>query len=197
MQRIIKNALSLLIAGVVLVILYTGVVTLLGQLFFNHQANGSLIKNQAGQVVGSKLLGQAFSDEKYLWGRHMIIDDTSFKDQAGQPVMYAFNSNLSQKSPKLIQQVKQRATEIATFNDEKTPVPVDLVTTSGSGLDPDISVKAAKYQVNRIAKARNLAPSKVRQVIEKYTQDKLWGVLGTKRVNVLEVNLALDRLTEK
>lgn len=197
MQKTLKNALSLLIAGVVLVVLYTGVVTLLGQLFFNHQANGSLVKNQAGQVVGSKLLGQAFTDDKYLWGRHMIIDDTSFKDQAGQPVMYAFNSNLSQKSPQLVQEVKQRAKGIAALNDEKTPVPVDLVTTSGSGLDPEISVQAADYQVKRIAKARNISQSQVKKVIEQNTYDKVLGFFGTKRVNVLEVNLALDRLTDK
>lgn len=197
MQRIIKNALSLLIAGVVLVVLYTGIVTLLGQLFFNQQANGSLVKDQTGQVVGSSLIGQAFTDEKYLWGRQMLIDDTSFKDEQGQPVMYAFNSNLSQKSPKLVQQVKQRASEIAALNNDKTPVPVDLVTTSGSGLDPEISVAAANYQVERIAQARKIAPQQVQQVIKQNTKDKVFGILGTKRVNVLAVNLALDRLTEK
>jgi K+-transporting ATPase ATPase C chain len=168
-------------------ILYPLVVTGLAQALFPHRANGSLIF-RSGQAVGSELIGQSFSAPKYFWSR---LSATS-------PVPYnaanSNGSNLGPLNPALTENVKKRiaALQAADPTSGRT-VPVDLVTSSGSGLDPDISPAAAQYQVPRVAKARHVDEMVVRRLVAEHTQGRQLGVLGEPRVKVLQLNLALDR----
>lgn len=173
--------------------LYTVVVTGIGQLVFREKANGSIIE-VSGKKYGSVLLGQQFTGDNYLWGRIMNIDTETFVDNAGNKLMYAVPSNLSPASEAYATLVSERVKHIQIAHPDKgdTPIPVDLVTCSGSGLDPHISVAAATYQVSRIAKARGLSEDEVQSIIDKHTSKKLFGVLGEEVVNVLAVNLELD-----
>ncbi|MBU9414238.1 potassium-transporting ATPase subunit KdpC [Burkholderia multivorans] len=165
---------------------YPAVLAAFGQAVFPWQANGSLIERN-GQVVGSALIGQSFDAPKYFWGRL----------SATAPMPYnatgSGGSNLGPLNPSLAEQVKAR---IAALRDAGTdlskPVPVDLVTASASGLDPEITPAAAAYQVERVAKARKLAPDAVAQLVAANTTGRQFGVLGEPRVNVLKLNLALD-----
>ncbi|KVH65116.1 potassium-transporting ATPase subunit KdpC [Burkholderia cepacia] len=165
---------------------YPAVMTVFGQAVLPSQANGSLIEKD-GKPVGSALIGQSFDAPKYFWGRL----------SATAPMPYnatgSGGSNLGPLNPSLADQVKGR---IAALRDAGTdmskPVPVDLVTASASGLDPEITPAAAAYQVERVAKARNLAPDAVAQLVAANTTGRQFGVLGEARVNVLKLNLALD-----
>ena len=196
-----KSVGSAVLAVVVFTVLtgfvYTLVVTGIGQLVFPHQANGSVIEVN-GKTYGSELLAQQFTDEGYLWGRIMNLDTGSFTDEAGNPVMYAWASNLSPASEEYEALVAQRVAALRAANPDmdETAIPVDLVTCSGSGLDPEISPAAADYQVARIASARGISEDEVRTVIETYTTGRLLGIFGEPRVNVLKVNLALDGILE-
>lgn len=174
-------------------ILYTAIVTGLAQIMFPEQANGSIIEVD-GIKYGSELLGQQFSDESHLWGRIMIPDVTTYQDEEGKNVMYAVPSNLSPASEEYQALVAERVNMLRLAHPEKKglPVPVDLVTCSGSGLDPHISQAAAEYQVSRIARANQLTEEEVRGIIEKCTQDKFLGIFGEKTVHVLRVNLMLE-----
>ena len=165
---------------------YPAVMTVFGQAVFPSQANGSLIE-QDGKVVGSALIGQPFDAPKYFWGRLSATAPMPY-NAAGSG-----GSNFGPLNPSLADQVKAR---IAALRDAGTdlskPVPVDLVTASASGLDPEITPAAAAYQVERVAKARNLAPDAVAQLVAANTTGRQFGVLGEPRVNVLKLNLALD-----
>jgi potassium-transporting ATPase KdpC subunit len=165
---------------------YPAVMTLVGQTVFPSQANGSLIEKD-GKVVGSALIGQSFDTPKYFWGR--LSATTPMPYNAAN----SGGSNLGPINPALADQVKAR---IAALHDAGTdmskPVPVDLVTASASGLDPEISPAAAAYQVERVAKARNLPADTVAQLVAANTAGRQFGVLGEPRVNVLKLNLALD-----
>ncbi|AZQ51834.1 potassium-transporting ATPase subunit KdpC [Burkholderia cenocepacia] len=165
---------------------YPAVMTVFGQAVFPSQANGSLIE-QNGKVVGSALIGQSFDAPKYFWGRLSATAPMPY-NAAGSG-----GSNLGPLNPSLADQVKAR---IAALRDAGTdlskPVPVDLVTASASGLDPEITPAAAAYQVERVAKARNLTPDAVAQLVAANTTGRQFGVLGEPRVNVLKLNLALD-----
>ncbi|MBR8238578.1 MULTISPECIES: potassium-transporting ATPase subunit KdpC [unclassified Burkholderia] len=165
---------------------YPAVMTVFGQAVFPSQANGSLIE-QDGKVVGSALIGQSFDAPKYFWGRLSATAPMPY-NAAGSG-----GSNLGPLNPSLADQVKAR---IAALRDAGTdlskPVPVDLVTASASGLDPEITPAAAAYQVARVAKARNLAPDAVARIVAANTTGRQFGVLGEPRVNVLKLNLALD-----
>ncbi|KVH04940.1 potassium-transporting ATPase subunit KdpC [Burkholderia sp. AU18528] len=165
---------------------YPAVMTVFGQAVFPSQANGSLIE-QNGKIVGSTLIGQPFDAPKYFWGRLSATAPMPY-NAAGSG-----GSNLGPLNPSLADQVKAR---IAALRDAGTdlskPVPVDLVTASASGLDPEITPAAAAYQVERVAKARNLAPDAVAQLVAANTTGRQFGVLGEPRVNVLKLNLALD-----
>jgi K+-transporting ATPase ATPase C chain len=193
--KAIKNSVIFLLITVIFCFLYTGVVTIIGQTFFYHQANGSMII-LTKEKKESELLAQPFSEKKYLWGRNMIIDTKDFKTSGGQVALYGTASNLAQNSSILKKQIKTRTQRIKTLNNKanNSNVPIDLVTTSGSGLDPEISPKAAEYQVPRIAEARHIKQQEVQKVIDKYTKKPSFGILGKARVNVLKVNLALDRI---
>jgi K+-transporting ATPase ATPase C chain len=197
-----KVWLSAVLAFVVFTIvtgfLYTLVVTGIGQLIFPHQANGSVIEID-GKTYGSELLGQQFTDEGYLWGRIMNINTQQFVDEDGNPVMYSWASNKSPASDEYAELVAERVEALRAANPDmdETAIPVDLVTCSGSGLDPEISPAAAEYQVPRIAEARGMSEEEVQQIIDKYTTGRWLGVFGEPRVNVLKVNLALDGSLEE
>lgn len=178
--------MSLLILTVVTGVVYPLVVTGIAQMVFPYQANGSLIVKD-GKVVGSALIGQPFDDPKYFWGRPSAT--SPFGYNAGS----SSGSNLSPTNPDLIKAVQGRVDALRGADPGNTAaVPVDLVTSSGSGLDPHISPAAALYQVSRVARERKLSPDTVQTLVDRHTQGRLWGVLGEPRVNVLALNLALD-----
>jgi len=181
---IVSIAIFTLLTG----ILYPIVITGIAQVIFPHQANGSLIV-QNGQVVGSELIGQPFNDPRYFWGRLSATSPFPYNAAAST------GSNLGPTNPALTEEVKAR---IAALNaaDPKNyaPIPVDLVTASGSGLDPNISVAAALYQVPRVAKARGLSEEVVIALVEHSTQERQFSLLGEPRVKVLDLNLALDEI---
>ncbi|MBR8211336.1 MULTISPECIES: potassium-transporting ATPase subunit KdpC [Burkholderia] len=165
---------------------YPAVMTVFGQAVFPSQANGSLIE-QDGKVVGSALIGQSFDAPKYFWGRLSATAPMPY-NAAGSG-----GSNLGPLNPSLPDQVKARIAALREAGtDLSKPVPVDLVTASASGLDPEITPAAAAYQIERVAKARNLAPDAVAQLVAANTTGRQFGVLGEPRVNVLKLNLALD-----
>ena len=178
-----------LLCGVV----YTGVVTGIAQLIFPDKANGSIIEVD-GKKYGCELLGQQYTDDGHMWGRIMNIDVSTYKDESGKTLMCAAPSNLSPASEEYEALVRERAEKLREANPDmdETAIPVDLVTCSGSGLDPNISPAAAEYQVARIAKANDMAEDEVREIVKKCTEVKFLGIFGEETVNVLKVNLMLD-----
>jgi K+-transporting ATPase ATPase C chain len=174
------------ITGVAYPLLATG----LAQLFFSYQANGSLIVDKAsGKVAGSELIGQTFSDPKYFWGRPSAT--SPFPTNAGT----SSGSNQGARNPALTEAVTARIKVLKDADPANiAPVPVDLVTASASGLDPHISIAAARYQVSRVARARGLTGGAVEQLVAAHTENRQLGFLGEARVNVLAANLALDKL---
>lgn len=193
-----KSAAIFLIFTVVCGVLYTGVVTGAAQLIFPHQANGSIIEVD-GKKYGSELLGQQFTDDGHLWGRIMNIDVSTYTGKDGNPLMYAVPSNLSPASDEYEALVAERVQKLRASNPHMgdAPIPVDLVTCSGSGLDPHISPAAAEYQVPRIASARGIPEQEVRNAIRSCTKGRFLGLFGEETVNVLEVNLMLDGILQK
>ena len=194
MKKTIFRALGLVLVMTVLCgFVYTLVCTGINQLLFPHQANGSVIEID-GKTYGSELLAQQFTQPKHLWGRPMSLDLTSFADEDGNPVMYAWATNKSPAGEDEEALVQERIDTLLEADPSMagTPIPVDLVTVSGSGLDPEISPEAAAYQVHRIAEARGISEETVQEVIDRYTTGRWLGIFGEPRVNVLKVNLALD-----
>jgi K+-transporting ATPase ATPase C chain len=175
-------ALLTVVTGIAYPLLVTG----LGQLAFGPQANGSLVES-AGRVVGSELMGQSFSSRKYFWGRPSATGP--------QPNNGAVSSGSNQGplNPALEQAVRDRIAALrAADPGNDLPVPVDLVTASASGLDPQISPAAAEFQVSRVARERNATRERVRELVQQATEGRTFGILGEPRVNVLELNLSLD-----
>ena len=198
MLRQIRPAIMMIVVMTAITgLIYPLGMTGLAQLLFPYQANGSLIEKD-GKVIGSGLIGQNFRDDKYFHGRPSATTDTDPNDPTKTvPAPYnagnSGGSNLGPTSRALVDRVKGDAEKLKAEN-PSTPIPVDLVTTSASGLDPDITPAAADFQVARVAKARNLPEDKVRTLVVDMTQDRFLGVLGEKRVNVLKLNMALDTL---
>ena len=188
-----RAAMLLLVFTVVCGVLYTLAVTGIAQIFFPHQANGSIIEVD-GKRYGSELLGQQYTDEGHMWGRIMKLDVSTYRDEDGKALLYAVPSNLSPASEEYEQLVAQRVEKLRAADPERgdTPIPVDLVTCSGSGLDPHISPAAAEYQVPRLARATGRSEDEVRDIIKDCTDGRFLGLFGEERVNVLEVNLRLD-----
>jgi len=198
MTREIRPAIVMIVLMTVITgLLYPLGMTGIAQLLFPHQANGSLIERK-GTVIGSELIGQNFTAAKYFHGRPSATTEPDPNDSTKTvPVPYAADnsagSNLGPTSQALIDRVKDDAEKLKAEN-PSTPIPVDLVTTSASGLDPDITPAGAEFQVPRVAKARYLSEDKVRALVADMTQDRFLGVLGEKHINVLKLNLALDQL---
>jgi K+-transporting ATPase ATPase C chain len=199
MLQHIRPAVTMIVAMTILTgIAYPLAMFGLAQGIFPHQANGSLIVRD-GKVIGSSLIGQNFTGENWFHGRPSATTDTDPNDSTKTvPAPYnasnSGGSNLGPTSKALVDRVTGDANTLAAEN-PGTPVPMDLVTTSASGLDPDISPAAALFQVPRVAKARNLPEDRVRQLVRDHITGRLAGLIGEPRVNVLELNLALDALT--
>ena len=187
MTTIIRNSLmSLLVFTILTGIIYPLAVTGIAQVIFPRQANGSIIMKN-GKAVGSKLIGQQFDDPKYFWGR--LSATTPYPYNGGS----SSGSNLGQNNPDLMKAVQARIDALRTAdpgNDAK--IPVDLVTASGSGIDPHVCPAAAEYQIRRVAKIRGLDDAKVRDIVAQNTKGRWLGMIGEPVVNVLELNFALD-----
>jgi potassium-transporting ATPase KdpC subunit len=187
MKTLIRPAVSLFIAlSLITGLAYPLLVTGVAQVAFPAQAAGSLVMKD-GKPVGSSLIGQSFSDPKYFWGRPSATGPMP-NNAAGSG-----GSNQGPLNPALVEAVKGRIEALRAVDPGNTaPVPVDLVTTSASGLDPHISVAAAEYQAARVARVRGMAPEQLRSLVAQHTEGRLLGLLGEPRVNVLKLNLALD-----
>ncbi len=183
----IKRAIVILVVMIVITgVFYPLVVTGITQTVFHSKANGSLIEIN-GEVLGSEMIGQPFSDPKYFWGRLSATSPYPYNAAASS------GSNYGPSNPALAEAVKARIDALKAADPENTePIPVDLVTASGSGLDPDISIAAALYQLPRVARVRGLSEMQVKELVDHYTQPRQLGFLGEPRINVLRLNLALD-----
>lgn len=185
-EQIKQAILIFIVLSVITGIIYPLFITGAAQVFFKSQANGSLIYKN-GKPVGSELIGQEFNDPKYFWGRISATSPVSFNAASSS------GSNLGPANPALLEEVKARIKTLRTADlDNTNPIPVDLVTSSASGLDPHISLAAAYYQAARIARLRGLSEDTIKILIAKHTSGRLFGLIGEPVVNVLELNLALD-----
>ena len=187
--RLVRPALSLLLVMTALLgIVYPLVITAIAQVVFPNQAGGSLI-HQGGKLIGSRLIGQSFSDPKYFWGRPSATTPQPYNATGST------GSNLGPLNPALIDAVKANAKALRDADPENhEPIPVELVAASASGIDPEIGPAAASYQAARVARARGLAPAQVEALIAGRQRGRLLGFIGERRINVLELNLALDGL---
>ncbi|HEX7374634.1 MAG TPA: potassium-transporting ATPase subunit KdpC [Steroidobacteraceae bacterium] len=188
MLRDLRTATRMfLLLSVLTGVLYPGLVTVTARLAFPGQSTGSIVRVD-GKAVGSRFIGQAFSAPRYFWGRPSATGPMPGNGAASS------GSNVGPSNPALVAAAAARIATLRAADPGNThPVPVDLVTASASGLDPEISIAAAEFQVPRVARARGLAEDRVRQLMREATYDRTFGVLGEPRVNVLELNLALDR----
>jgi K+-transporting ATPase ATPase C chain len=191
LQTSIQAIRALIVFTVITGVAYPLIVTGIAQVAFNDQANGSLLR-EGDKVLGSRLIGQPFSDAKYFWSRLSATSPIPYNGASSS------GSNLGPTNPALKDAVAGRVKALRDAGaDAQKAVPVDLVTASGSGLDPHISPAAAEYQVPRVAKVRNLPEEKVRELVLRHTEGRQLGFLGEPRVNVLALNLALDAAAGK
>lgn len=183
-------ALLVIVTGVLYPLLITG----FAQGMFSFQANGSII-NRGSDQIGSKLIGQDFTNPMYFWGRPSEVYDAAMDSSEAMTLVSSSASNLGPLSQSLVEAIRKRVIALRAADPENTlPIPIDLVTSSGSGLDPHISVPAARYQIPRIARLRGLSEATVSALINRYTEGRWLGLLGEPRVNVLLMNLALDEI---
>ena len=180
------SVITILLFTVLTGLIYPLLVTGLAQSIFPGKANGSILTKN-GKAIGSELIGQPFSDPKYFWGRPSATSPFAYNAAAST------GSNYGPLNPALMDGAKKRIQDLKTADSSNSlPIPIDLVTTSGSGLDPHISVAAALYQLGRVARSRNMAEAQVRHLVDQNTEGRQLGFLGEPRVNVLKLNLALD-----
>jgi len=197
MLRELRPAILMVIMFTLLTgIAYPFAMTGIAQVIFPWQANGSLVEKD-GKVIGSTLIGQVFTDDKYFHGRPSATNDVDPNDptktvDAPYNAANSMGSNLGPTSKSLIDRVNAEAAKLKSENTR--PIPVDLVTTSGSGLDPDITPAAAEFQIPRVAKARGMSEDALRDLVASHTRGRVLGVIGERHVRVLELNLALDQL---
>jgi K+-transporting ATPase ATPase C chain len=181
-------ALQLIVFTVLTGVLYPVFVTVISQILFSHAANGSILEVN-GKKLGSELIGQPFDDPKYFWSRPSATGSVAYNGLASG------GSNLAPTNPALVDAVRARVAKLkAADQGNNAPVPIDLVTASGSGLDPHISPAAAEYQAARVARIRGLSDDHIREAIQRHTQAPTLGILGQPRVNVLQLNLDLDSM---
>lgn len=186
LKQLRTSIIAIVVFTVLTGILYPLVVTVIAQLIFPEKANGSFIKKD-GKVLGSKLIGQPFSEPKYFWSRPSATVPFAYNAGASS------GSNYGPLNQALLDQAKKRIGDLKSADSLNTrPVPVDLATASGSGLDPHISIAAALYQIPRVARERKLSETDVRSLVDRCTESRDLGFLGEPRVNVLELNLAFD-----
>ena len=183
----------LLIFTVITGVIYPLAVTGIAQVVFPSQANGSLITAAGGKALGSELIGQQFDAPKYFWGRLSATGDFPYNAFNADTLTGSSGSNYGPLNPDLFKAAQARIDALKAADPANTlPIPVDLVTASGSGLDPQISIATVLYQVHRVAQARGLSDEAVKSIVDKYTEGRQFGFLGEPRVNVLLLNLALD-----
>jgi len=188
LQSMLQSALALLVLSIVTGIVYPLAVTGISRLCCSAQAQGSLLERN-GQLIGSSLVGQPFDQPQYFWSRPSATTPQPYNGASSG------GSNLGPTNPAQLDAVKARVAALQQADPGNTrPVPVDLVTASASGLDPDISPAAAEYQLTRVARARGLEIARVRALVEAHVRGRQWAILGEPRINVLELNLALDQL---
>lgn len=194
LKSVLPKALKIfLIFTLVCGVGYTAAVTGAARLLFPRQADGSIIEVN-GKKYGCALLGQQYRDPAHMWGRIMHVDVSTYKDSQGKTLMYAAPSNLSPAGEEFERLVQERVEELHALDPQNrdVPIPEDLVTCSGSGLDPHISPAAAAYQTARLARENNMTEEEITSIIEQCTEGRLLGLFGEKTVNVLKVNLMLD-----
>src|SRR5882724_7519180 len=185
MKNLLTAILMTIVTTILLGLIYPLLVTGLAQVAFPDQANGQLIRRADGTIIGSRIIGQPFTRPGYFHSRPSAAG-------AGYDASASSGSNLGPTSQKLIDRVKAQVEDLQKENPSK-PIPIDLVTTSGSGLDPHISPAAADFQIPRVARERGLNENDVRQIVSVHTEGRTFGLLGEPRVNVLELNLDLDK----
>ena len=178
----------LIIFSIITGLLYPLLITFIAQVFFPKQANGSLIIYQ-DKIIGSELIAQSFTQNKYFWPRPSATEPIPYNSQ------YAAGSNLGPSNPLLKQKISSRIQNMAQKNAHGNAIPIDLVTTSASGLDPHITLDAALYQAARVAKARNLNIAIIEDLINQFSKNHSWDLFAANKVNVLQLNLALEKLT--
>ena len=186
-KELIIAVLMTLVTTLLFGLIYPLVVTALAQLIFSDQATGSLARDQGGRIIGSRLIGQPFSSPGYFHPR------PSAAGSAGCDASASAGSNLGPTNVKLIDRIRRDLDRLRAEN-PMAPIPVDLVTASGSGLDPHISPAAAEFQIPRVARERRISEDELRKLVARHTEGRQFGILGEPRVNVLELNLELDRL---
>jgi K+-transporting ATPase ATPase C chain len=193
LRRVLWPAFALLLVMTVITgAAYPALVTAVAQVAFPHQAAGSLVTTADGRTIGSSLIGQCFDQDRYFWGRPSAAGVTD-ANPCGYDASSSAGSNLGPTSQDLLDRVAAAVDRLRVANGG-APIPVDLVTTSASGFDPDISPAAAAYQVDRVAKARGLSADDIRAAVARHTEQPVLGFLGQARVHVLELNLDLDGL---
>jgi potassium-transporting ATPase KdpC subunit len=186
-EHIKPAILIFIILTIITGILYPLFVTGIAQVFFHNKANGSLVY-QNGKAIGSSLIGQPYDDPKYFWGRLSATSPIQFNSASSS------GSNLGPSNPALVEAVQARTKALKTVDPEnKNPIPIDLVTSSASGLDPHISPASAYYQIPRISRLRGLPQNMVEDIVRQHTKGRLLGIIGEPVVNVLEANLELDK----
>lgn len=186
MKNFVTATLMFLVSSLIFGVIYPLVVTGFAQTFFPEKANGSLLKNENGEVIGSKLIGQQFTGKRYFHSRPSAAG-------FGYDAAASSGSNLGPTNKKLIDRIGAETEKLQSENPSQS-IPIDLVTTSASGLDPHISIKSMEFQIPRVAKERNMSETEIRKIAENFIEGRDFGIFGEPRINVVMLNLQLDKM---